>query len=75
MKSLTFDELLALEHARTVKFHHSAYYRGYVSVKHKNDGIILPYKGRFGEGYMRLLHNERSTTYAIKQYWVFCNKE
>lgn len=49
--------------------HHTAVHQGYISRKN-TDGVIYPYEGRFGKGYIRLLPNRKSTNYCIKEYWV-----
>ena len=51
------------------KFHHMALFRGYVSVK-SEEGIINPYKGKFGKGYTVKTHNPNSTNYCYVSYYV-----
>lgn len=47
---------------------HTSYYRGYVS--RKSDGIIKPYSGRYGNGYIVLSPCWVSTTYCYITYYV-----
>lgn len=50
------------------KYHHTALTRGYVS--RKSDGVVMPYKGKFGEGYKVLTHYNLSTQYCQVSYYV-----
>ncbi len=47
---------------------HTSYHRGYVS--RKSDGIIKPYSGRYGNGYIVLSPCWVSTTYCYITYYV-----
>lgn len=49
-------------------YHHTALTKGYVS--RKCEGIVKPYKGRFGEGYKILRPNWQSVRYSYVEYWV-----
>lgn len=51
------------------KYHHTGSARGYIS--RKCDGIVYPYKGRFGTGYV--IHAPRwdTTQYYSVQYYIF----
>jgi hypothetical protein len=49
--------------------HHTAWMRGYVSRK-KPEGIIEPYKGRFGEGYTVKTPSWQSTAYCHITYYI-----
>lgn len=48
--------------------HHTAMYRGYVSVKSK--GELEKYNGRYGKGYKILKHNPNSTSYCLCVYAI-----
>lgn len=51
--------------------HHTAYYKGYVSRKADYDSLpVIPYKGRFGEGYIVDLPSYESTRYCRRQYYI-----
>ena len=50
------------------RYHHTASRRGYVS--RKSSGIVKPYKGRFGEGYVTLLPRWDTTTYIHVVYYI-----
>ncbi len=54
----------------TCRFSHTSLARGYVPVKTYPRGIIQPYKGRFGEGYVVLEHTSCSTRYCLKSYYI-----
>ena len=49
--------------------HHVAMWRGYISRKTKSSDPI-PYKGRFGEGFVVYKPNPRSTRYSFIEYWI-----
>lgn len=50
-------------------YHHSAAEKGYTRVE--DIGHIIPYKGRFGEGYKRYIGSWRgSTKYTTIEYWT-----
>ncbi len=48
---------------------HTSYRRGYVSRKSK--GIISPYKGRFGKGFVLDTPCYHSTSYHFRTYFVY----
>ena len=48
--------------------HHTSRCRGYVS--RKIDGVIRPYRGKFGEGYAVLSPAWDSTTYCYITYYI-----
>ena len=51
--------------------HHTAYYKGYVSRKADYDSLpAVPYKGRFGTGYIVDLPSYESTRYCRRQYYI-----
>ena len=52
------------------RYHHTSYFRGYVSKKRYPDGQKEQYNGRFGKGYTIKYHNTKSTTYAFIAYYV-----
>lgn len=52
------------------RYHHTALTRGYVSVKETN-GIIEPYKGKFGKGYVVKRHNPNSKFFCYIDYYIF----
>lgn len=61
----------ALKHilANGYTVHHTARKRGYVSRK-QPDGILIPYSGRFGTGYMLLQPAWDSTQYCFCTYYT-----
>lgn len=51
--------------------HHTSYVRGYVSRKVVYDDLpVVPYKGRFGTGYIVDLPSYESTRYCRRQYYI-----
>ena len=48
--------------------HHTCTAMGYIS--RKSDGVIVPYKGRYGEGYKYLQPNWDSSNYCLCTYFV-----
>ena len=54
------------------KEHHTSLERGYVSRKN-NDGILMPYKGKFGKGYKLYTSNLNSTRYCYVTYYIESN--
>lgn len=50
------------------KLHHTASRRGYVS--RKIDGIVEPYKGKFGEGYVIIRPRFDTTRFVTVEYYV-----
>ena len=50
------------------KFHHEAYFRGYVS--RKTAGYLSAYEGRFGKGLILDYPNWNSTTYSFRNYYI-----
>ena len=58
--SLTTDGLMKL---------HTSRYRGYVSRKNP-DGVLMPYKGRFGKGVAHLTPAWDSSQYCYITYYV-----
>ena len=57
---------------RPVKFHHTAWTRGYVSrVKGIDKPIKRPYRGKFGEGYTTLTPSLQSTQFCHINYYIF----
>lgn len=68
---MTEDKL----HNQGYELHHTACRRGYIRADEL--GTVLPYKGRFGEGYIRLIGMhyhfgscKPSTMYEDIEYWV-----
>lgn len=49
-------------------YDHASLTNGYVKVKAKCEPV--PYKGRFGVGFTVKLHNDGSTRYALKAYYI-----
>lgn len=49
-------------------YHHTASARGYIS--RRKDGIIEPYKGRFGTGYKIMRPRWDTTQYCYVDYYV-----
>ena len=54
---------------KNYEYHHSALTRGYVSRKNL-DGIVKPYKGRFGKGYVILTPRWDTTKYCNIYYYI-----
>ena len=52
------------------RLHHTSLTRGYVSRKDGTKQPFTPYKGRFGEGFTRLLPNWGSTNYSFIEYYI-----
>lgn len=51
--------------------HHTSYYKGYVSRKADYYSLpVIPYKGRFGVGYIVDLPSYESTRYCRRQYYI-----
>lgn len=48
--------------------HHTSSKRGYIS--RKTEGIIKPYKGKFGEGFVVMLPRWDTTQYYYIQYYI-----
>lgn len=66
-----YVEYIIDDEGRKAYYHHTATCRGYVSVKAVVEDTIEPYKGRFGEGFVVYSHNDRSTMYCYKRYYVY----
>ena len=61
-------DLASMVDARLLRKLHTSLFRGYVS---RVDGPdVVPYKGRFGEGYALLSPNWDSTNYSYITYYV-----
>lgn len=52
----------------TMKLHHTALTRGYVS--RKSSGIVESYNGKFGSGYVIKVPCYFSTQYYHKEYYI-----
>ena len=55
----------------TMKLHHTALARGYVS--RKSNGIVEQYKGKFGSGYVIKVPCYYSTQYYHREYYIADN--
>lgn len=66
---MTIYELKELVRNGSIKELHTSYKRGYVSRKLK--GIISPYKGRFGVGFVFDSPCNHSTQYHFRTYFVY----
>lgn len=53
---------------RTMKLHHIASRRGYIS--RKSAGEVETYKGKFGEGYIILRPRIDTTNYIYVEYYI-----
>lgn len=53
--------------------HHTASRRGYVSRKY--EGIVKPYSGKFGVGYVVMLPRWDTTNYCYIQYYIKESKQ
>ena len=62
-KMKTIEEITS-----TMKLHHIASRRGYIS--RKSAGKVETYKGRFGEGYIILRPRFDSTNYIYVEYYI-----
>lgn len=62
---MTIDEL---RNDPQYMFHHTSMRRGYVS--RRSRGTVVPYKGRFGEGYMILTPRRDTTRYMDAHYYI-----
>lgn len=56
------------EITRTMKLHHIASRRGYIS--RKSAGEVETYKGKFGEGYIILRPRFDTTNYICVEYYI-----
>lgn len=70
---MNYQELSEMVEKGLLKEHHTSLHHGYVS--RKGDGVILPYKGRFGEGYKHFTPNYDSSRVCFVTYYIFNNKE
>lgn len=52
----------------TMKLHHTAACRGYVS--RKSEGIVKEYDGKFGKGYVILRPRFDTTKYVYCDYYI-----
>lgn len=52
------------------KEHHTALCRGYISVKNGGEENPIPYKGKYGKGYIVKSHNPNSTNYCFITYYI-----
>lgn len=66
---MKIDELKKLVEQGSIKELHTSYRRGYVSRKSK--GIVSPYKGRFGHGFVLDGPCYYSTQYHFRTYFVY----
>ena len=62
---MTFSELCRNS---AYRYHHTASRRGYVS--RRSDGIVLPYDGRYGTGYIVLTPRWDSSWYVWCHYYI-----
>ena len=65
---MTKTELETLEAQGAVRRIHTSYHRSYVS--RKIDGVVTPYSGMFGSGYVLMEPNWASTTYSFITYFI-----
>ena len=61
-------ELLAMEKEGTVRYHHTACHRGYVS--RRGWGEVVPYSGRFGVGYKLLMPRWDTSSHVWVRYYI-----
>lgn len=66
---MKIDDLKKLVEKGSIKELHTSYRRGYVSRKSK--GIVSPYKGRFGHGFVLDSPCYHSTQYHFRTYFVY----
>ena len=57
-----------LENNQNYELHHIASRRGYVS--RKGDGIVEPYSGKFGKGYILVTPRFDTTQYVYVSYYI-----
>lgn len=65
---MTLEELQAARRRGEYVYHHQSLSWGYQSCLKDSDPV--PYKGKFGEGYIVYKHNARSTRYCYKCYYI-----
>ena len=63
-----YQELINKLEASGYRYHHSAYFRGYVSRVDYPD--VKQYDGKYGRGVKVLLPSHRSTRYAVAEYYI-----
>ena len=66
---MTLDEFDKLPNVEQLKYHHTAMFRGYVT--RKEYGIIEPYNGKFGNGFVVKRPNWNSTQYSFVDYYIY----
>lgn len=64
----TYQDIVAAYDRGELVRHHTAYARGYYS--RKADPFVLPYKGRFGVGYIVISATYTTTRYHWATYYV-----
>ena len=67
---MTLDQLRA---DPAYKYHHTGSRMGYVS--RRRDGIVKPYRGRFGEGYIVLRPRWDTTSYIYVDYYICVDQD
>lgn len=50
------------------KYHHTAARRGYVS--RRSNGVVMPYRGRYGTGYILLTPRWDTSSYVWCNYYL-----
>ena len=63
-----YQALIKELEASGCRYHHSAYFRGYVSRVDYPD--VKQYDGKYGRGVKVLLPSHRSTRYAVVEYYI-----
>jgi hypothetical protein len=65
---ITLTQVKQMVDAKELRQMHTALTRGYVSRKTK--GTVVPYSGKFGEGFVAYTPNWDSTRYCFVTYYV-----
>jgi hypothetical protein len=69
MKEYTVKQIENLCEQGVLKFSHRSWRRGYVS--RRCAGLVYPYNGRFGRGYVIYRPSTISTQYSYVEYYLY----
>lgn len=69
-KQISRHELNEMVKSGTIRHHHTAYFRGYVS-RTGGPSPATVYAGKFGEGFVTVQPNWNSTQYSFVTYYIF----
>jgi hypothetical protein len=70
VSGLDINDLKRLVHAGAMKLHHTAKRPGYMSRK-KPQGVIVKYKGGYGEGFIRMMPRWDTNRYVTYEYYIW----